>query len=66
MKKKINIGMVADEDLPISLWNEAVMYEDDHGVMIEVNQDITIRINPQDFPKIIALMAETMDGMVQY
>ena len=66
MKKKLNIGMVADEDLPISLWNEAVMYEDDHGVMIEVNQDITIRINPQDFPKIIALMAETMDGMVQY
>ena len=66
MKKKLNIGMVANEDLPISLWNDAVMYEDDHGVMIEVNQDITIRINPQDFPKIIALMAETMDGMVQY
>ena len=66
MKKKINIGMVADEDLPISLWNDAFMYEDDHGVVIEVNQDINIRIDPQDFPKIIALMAETMDGMVQY
>lgn len=41
-------------------------FEDDHGVIIEISDHESIRIEPQEFPKLIALMAQTMDGMVEF
>jgi len=45
---------------------DAVAFEDDHGLLISLSHDTYIRIEPQVFPKLIALMAETMDGMVAF
>ena len=41
-------------------------FEDDHGVYIKLSETQSIRIEPQEFPALIALMATTMDGMVEF
>lgn len=41
-------------------------FADDHGMVIEIDEHTWIRVNPQDFPGLIKLMANELIGMVEF
>lgn len=61
----IGCGTYFDYDRP-GYCKSLSAFEDDHGLYIEISDHESIRIEPQEFPKLIALMAQTMDGMVEF
>jgi hypothetical protein len=64
VEKKIDLGTAYSPDFEFEV--DAYAFEDDHCVMIEFDGLGFLRVYPSDFPKVIALMAKTMDGMVDF
>ena len=63
-KKIINLGTTYSKDFAFEANTTA--YEDDHGLVIDMEGLGHLRIEPSNFPALIALMAETMEGMVNF